>query len=822
MIFRLVSLIFKRTSALLFLSFVSLVIGGFLFGAVLTLTSSVTNYLAREARTLIGGDIIFSSPYPIDTRTDPFLSLRANGHTLAEARSFQGVFSSESGSTSPAAIRAVSHKFPLYGEVLLKDGEVFRYEPGLLYAEESFLNKLSVTKGDTLTFAGKSFVVGGVLLKEPDTISVGVSFAPKVIVFLDDIEMITLPLSESRTRYRLYIRENELVPIPQNERAVLKEYAREKRLRYDDSQDGPNNLLEGFSSLDDFIGIVLSVALFLVVINIFANLVYLLSRFRKTIALLKIYGATSKTIQKVFLTLFGAIGLVAGALGSTFGVYVADRILRAVSEIYIITLFAESGVMTVLLGAIFGLLFIIFAALPFLYLVKKVEGKELLLNQVSTKKTMSKGQLFLYTPIPLFVGGTLFVVSKNIIVSVGGVVICALLFVLFMGITFLILRYVYRLRSRFSFIVRSVVSFLYLRKLETLVSVAAIMTAFSLVFLVTAVQHNLEINLQRNISATAPSMYLVDISKSQLEEVRAIAGPTFKEYPIVRGRLLAVNNRDLLAEDNPELRREFNLTYRDTLIDGETLTKGTLGDSLDGRAKVPVSVDQSFAEELGGVTIGDTIQIFIQGVELTATITSVREVDSTSGIPFFYLVFPTNILSTFPATFFGTVTVGDAERNSIERVVASKFPNIIPIVTSSIVSAVTKLVSDVVTVIAFISIPSIVLGLLLIIVMLSQNMYERRGDVLVLRAFGLSRGRVARLFLIEGVFIVALAGILSYLIAHAIAFGLNIFLFSFTTFGFVFTPMYMILGNILLVAIISQLLSFTITRVSLKQLLAEK
>lgn len=821
MIFRLISLIAKRTSSLLLLSFFSLCIGGFLFGAVLTFTTSINTFLISEGKTLIGGDVVLSSPYPIDTGKEQFVRLRQQGHTVAEARSFQGVFTTDSGS-SPAAIRAVSALFPLYGKVELRDDIPFTYEPGGLYAEESFLNRLSLTIGDQVEFAGKMFTVRGVLLKEPDTISVGVSFAPKVIVFLSDVEAITVPLSESRTRYRVYVKENINAPLGTAMRNELKVYATENRLRFDDALDGPNNLLEGFSSIDDFVGVVLAVALFLVVINISANLVYLLSRFRKTIALLKIYGAQAKTIQKVFLTIFGVMGFIAGLIGSVAGIYVAYYVLNLVSEAYRISLSSNNFSLITLLGGVFGSLFIMLAALPFLYLVRKVEPKELLLNQMTTRKTFSVRQAFLYIPIPLFVGATLYFISRNILVSVGGVLVCVLVFIFFMATIYLILRAAYSTRERFPFIGRSIISFLYLRKIETLISVAAIMTAFSLVFLVTAVKSNLELNLRTNISASAPSMYLVDITKSQLSQVKAIAGSTFKEYPIVRGRLLYFNDRDLLQEDNRNLRREFNLTYRDTLIDGEVLTDGVLGDDMDGKVKVPVSIDTSFGEELGGVAIGDTIEIFIQGIQLKATITSIREVDSTSGTPFFYLVFPTEVLSSFPATFFGTVQVTEEKRKEIELSIARQFPNIIPIATASILSAVTELVESIVTVVALVSIPSIILGLILIVVMLSQNMYERSGDVLVLRAFGLTRKRVTLLFLLEGAFLVFLAGALSYLIAHLVAWGLNVFLFSFSSFGFVFLPLYIVVGNMVLIALVSYVLSFRVSKASLKKLLAEK
>lgn len=821
MILKLSSLLLKRASSLLLLSFFSLCIGGFLFGGVLTLTSSISTYLLSEGKTLIGGDIVMSSPYPIDLKKDIFTVLEAEGHRIKEVRSFQGVFTTAENS-SPAQIRAVSEEFPFYGKVLVEGDVPFGYEPLSLYAEESFLSRMGLSVGDGVDFAGKKFTVKGVLLKEPDTISVGISLAPKVIIFLPDIKDEATALSESRTRYTVYIKENELLPISTETRASLKTYATENRLRFDDALDGPNNLLDGFSAIDDFIGIILAVALFLVVINIGANLVYLLSRFRKTIALLKIYGAPSRSVEIVFLLIFGLTGFVAGLFGAYVGVLVARYVLEIVNTMYTITLSSSSLLPTMFLGGVFGSVFIVLASLPFLYLVKKVEPKELLLNQMKTKSSFSFVQVLLHLPIPLFVGVTLYGISRNALISVFGIVTCIFVFILFMAIVYALLKVAYRYRDSFSFLWRSITSFLYLRKLETLVSVAAIMTAFSLVFVVVSVRHNIETNVRTNINTSAPSMYLIDITASQIKTVEEIVGPSFKEYPVVRGRLLYVNNRNLLEENNRELRREFSLTYRDALIDGEKVVEGVFGDTQNGSVKNPVSIDASFAKELGGAKIGDTIEILIQGVEIKATITSVRETDSRSGTPFFYLVFPTQVLSSFPATFFATADVSDTERKIIERALAEQFPNVIPIVTSSIVSAVTELVENLVKVIALVSIPSIVLGLLLIVVMLSQNMYERSADVLVLRVFGLSRKRVTILFLMEGVVLVSLAGLLSYGIAHLIAWGLNEFLFSFTVFSFALSPLLIIVGNIVVVSVISYILSRNVATASLKKLLAEK
>lgn len=827
MIVRFFFLIFKRSYRILFLSFLSLLVGGFLFGVVLSFTKSAKDYLIREGKVLSGGDIILRSPYPIDINQEPLQRLIQNGHTLSSGKSFQAVFTSANGSsTAPSSVRVVSNLFPFYGKVLLKDGKEFRYQEGGIYVEQAFLEKISGNVGDVVVLSGAPFRVLGVIEKEPDAISFGISFTPKVILFEDDLIRLKLDLSQSRTQYKLYIKENENYPLTKNEVEDLEQFAKEEKVRLDDATDGPNNLIRGLSSVGNFIGIVLSIALFLVVINIITNLVYVLSRFRKTIALLKVYGATSFQIKSIYILLLGFIGVLSGALGSFLGWYATSFGVTLIATYIGISITLISGLYVTLLGSLFGAAFIIISAIPFLSSLKKVEPKELLSNQsqgttLKNWKAIRFKNLLIYTPIPLLLIGLIYLVSGDAMLALYSVLACAILFIFFMALAWGILRVLYTHKERFSFTLKSIISFLYLRNFETIITTSSIMTAFCGVFIVAAVSTNITTNLGSNVSKSAPSMYLVDITKTQLPEVKTIIGESFTEYPIVRGRLRTINQKDVALLNNPGLEREFNMTYRDTLIPGEKVVDGVFGNASES-GKNSVSIDKAFGDELGGVKLGDTVEVFIQGVTLTATITSIREVDSTSGIPFFYLVFPTSVLSSFPASYFGTADLSDEEKKPVEAKLASLFPNVIPIDTRIIVETLTSLLATVVTVVSLVGIPSIILGILLVLVMLYQSLYERSGDVLILRAFGFTKNNVTYLFIIESVFLSLVAGAIAYGVAHMVAFFLNIYLFSFTSFSFATLPLFIIIGNIAMVCIFSFTLSSVLVKTSLKKLLAEK
>ena len=822
MIIYFVKTIFIRSYKYLLLTFFSLLIGAFLFGTIVSLTSSLSSYVKEQGKSIIGGDIVLNSARPIDT-TDPiFLDLVNKGHTLSSELSLQAVFRNPAGTSSVAAsIRAVEPAYPLYGKILLKDGATFKIGNNQLYAEQVFLDKLNISVGQKVNLGSTTYTVAGVILKEPDGVSVGISFTPKVILAKADILLSTIDLSKSRVSNKVFIKQSTENNLTENDISQVSTFAKSNKIRFDDAKDGPNNLVSGLSSVKDFTGIVIAIALFLVAINIGANLTYILSKFKKTIALLKTFGATTRQIQSVYSLILGGVGLVAGAAGASLGAWFSNLLLLPTFSKYVSEVIPVSNVVPILiLGGISGLILIIISSVPFFNSLNLISPKELLLSISTRSSSTTLKRIVSYTPLPLFLALLLYIISGNIMLSVYSVFTLLLLFLIFSAITFVLISYLYTIRKRFSFMFSSILSFMKWRGLETVITSASIMTALAGVFIVSAVEQNILFNLQSNISKSAPALYLVDISSSQLSTVKKIAGPTFTEYPVIRGRLLGVNDRDMTNSTDGDISREFNMTYRSTLIEGETIVSGIWhGDKKTLNA---ASIDKSFGDRIGGVTIGDTITLFIQGITITANVASIHEANRSNGTPFFYMVFSPDVLSTFPASYFGTAEGNDVEVTRIESSIGEKYPNIIPIRTSKILDTVNQILTNVILLVKIIGIPSIVLGLMLVLVMTGQSLFERKSDVLVLRVFGLEQKRITFIFVAEVGALILVTTFISYFIAHLIAYLLNIFLFSFTLFAFAVMPLYISTGLLFVTIAFSFFITLSIIKSPLKKLLSEK
>jgi putative ABC transport system permease protein len=821
MIFYFVRLISLRSYKYLVLTAASLCIGAFLFGALSSLSQSVSTFFITQGATLIGGDISLTSGQPIDSSAEIFTRARSTGAMISSEYEFQTVFRNEAGTVSQTArIRAVDAAFPLYGSVVLEGGALFTLTERTIYADDAFIRALGAVVGDTVFVGDSPMAIAGRITSVPDAIATGVSFAPLVVMSSSDIVALGIDLKQSRVTYKVRIKQGADASASSRLSEELQTYSREKKMRFDDARDGPNTYIRGLSSVQDFAGIVLAIALFLVAVNIGANLAYIRARFLQTIALLKVYGATTRQIRAIYLSILGSIGFVSGVVGSYLGAYAATWVLPLFAAYTPETIEPVSSLPIAVLGGVSALVLCVISALPFLRSLRLVSPKQLLQRTTDSAEESWWSAYVWYVPIPVFLLVVLFGISQNVYLALYSVLVLVVLFVLFAGITYVCCRYAYARRARRSFNAQVLIASLWWRRAETIVTSAAIATAFTGICIVAAIERNIVVNVHGALDTSAPALYLVDITASQLPVVKKIAGLAFQPFAIVRGRLLAINDRDMTTSTDGGITREFNMTYRSERLPGESVSSGVWhGESGATNA---VSFDTSFAEQVGGVTVGDTVTVFIQGIEVMAQVTSMHTANRTSGAPFFYMVFSPDVLASFPVTYFGTYSGKPADVQAVRLQLGTQFPNIIPIETQTIVATVSTLVATLVAVVQGISVPSILLGLLLVLIMTGQSLYERRGDVLILRAFGFTQTSATRLFITEVVLLVLASAATAYGVAHVVAYVLNVYLFSFTSFTSALTPLYIVAAIVGAAAVYAYSISRSLVTDSLKKLLAEK
>jgi putative ABC transport system permease protein len=88
-----------------------------------------------------------------------------------------------------------------------------------------------------------------------------------------------------------------------------------------------------------------------------------------------------------------------------------------------------------------------------------------------------------------------------------------------------------------------------------------------------------------------------------------------------------------------------------------------------------ISIEEDAAKQLG-LTVGDTIELDIQGALVTGEISSIRQVEWGNFSTNFYMIFSPGSLDGAPHTFVATVRVMPSEEIALQQAVVSSYPNV--------------------------------------------------------------------------------------------------------------------------------------------------
>ena len=154
--------------------------------AVTGFAGNLDRALAREGKSLIGGDVELRSPRPLDTETEAVLAhLVARGAKITRVRELAAMARHpERPSTLLVELKAVGEGYPLYGRFATRPAgplaELLAGKGAL--ADETVLARLGVAIGDTVLVGDAPLVIRGVIQNEPDRAGRIISLGPRLLV----------------------------------------------------------------------------------------------------------------------------------------------------------------------------------------------------------------------------------------------------------------------------------------------------------------------------------------------------------------------------------------------------------------------------------------------------------------------------------------------------------------------------------------------------------------------------------------------------------------------------------------------------------------
>lgn len=831
-------------------------------GAIVALRSTIQNASASmvsEARNILTADVQIDSSREMNEAT------RAIVERIASARGVEGRTQTVEASTMlrPASdaregalmveLKGIEAPYPLYGEFKLANGEAFSHallaNNGVVVAA-SLLERLRLGVGDEVKIGNSTFQIRGVIGQEPGATG-GFRIGPRVFIAREQIAATGLTGFGSRSRNRILLKvpPAELNALVSDLRAGLKENLVSVR-SYKDSQEG---LSEQYTRSENYLSLTGLVILVLGGIGVSNVTRVFIEQKKRTIAVLKCVGASSRMITGVYLAQVLALGLA----GSLFGVLLARGALLFVARRFAETLPAnmsyELTAGAIAQGLLLGLLIsLLFSALPLLR-VRRIKPNMLLREDAAGSNGQSNdgdeaqidaGARGLWRRlrralsfrralasvrrigaaralVALFVLGGLVALAawQAGSIRVGAFFMAGLAATaLALNLTaMLVIFLVRRARHVRSFPLRHAINSLYRPGNQTRVVVLAVGLGAFLVIATQSLQANLVREFDPASRAALPNMFLIDVQTDQkagVEElVQQATGERPTLVPTVRTRIAAINGQSIDVDDKTRraqrgmLAREYVVTYRPQLEANETIVAGKFWDATPA-SEPEISIEEGMLG-LAGLELGGTITFDITGRRLTARVTSIRRVDWRNSRTGFLILFRPGALENAPQMLIAPINgpTGETERGRFQRALLDKYPNVSVIDVADILRAVTRILNNVTLAVSFIGGFVLLSGVLILVGSIAMTKWQRIYEAAVLKTLGAKRRVLLAIMLAEYGLLGLTAGTVGTLAALALSYALSRYVFELR---WSFTPWLYLAGLVataVLVAVVGALSS---------------
>jgi len=753
---------------------VCLFLGTGALAAIGTLTGSIESELASRGSSILGGDIEAEvwqrGPTPAEASAFAALGKVSSG-TRMQAMATAGPQNDEL--AAPIALKAVDASYPLVGALRLKDGRaVGAPPPGSLWLAEGAAERLGVKPGDTVRIGGQPLKVGGIVAEEPDALSEGFALGAVAIV-LDSFPAsagLTAPGAMYRTKLRVALR-------PGLDTAAEVKKLQERfpdaglRLRTrDKAAPGAERFIE---NMGQFLVLVGLAALAIAGIGIGGGVASYLDARRASIATLKVLGASSGDIARIYLLQIAAAALVGSLAGLAAGVLVTPLLASALGKLLPVSAGLVLDPAALARAAAYGLLVAMVFAAPPLLRARQFPAMALMRARVAPLALPWRAML---APVGLGLAaiiGLALASAADMRLTAGFLGGTAALLALLATLGWAIRRLAAHLPRPKNPLLRLALANVHRPGAQTGALVTALGFGLSAFVLLAVIETSLSANIARKVPARAPDYFVLDVPRDRLAEFenavhQTVPGAAIRSVPALRGAILAygpegrmtrVADLKAIPENAWALRGERGLTYADAVPEGNSLVEGQWWPKLYTGTPL-VSVDEKLRDALD-LKLGDMITISLLGVERSARIASFRRIDWDSMGFNYVLVFSPNAISDAPHNLAATIDIPPgAARAGLLRQLVRAFPASSVIETGAILRDARALLNQMSVAILAAASVTVLAGIAVLLGAIAAARASRLYDTVILRVLGASRGQLLALQLAEyGLLAAVLAGV---------------------------------------------------------------
>ena len=753
---------------------VCLFLGVATLAAIGSLTNSITEELANRGQAILGGDLEMAVAQREATTAE--LDAFKQAGTLSETMRMQAMARLPDGSdTQLVELKGVDTSYPLYGKFTLENGEtVSAPEPQEIYVTPALMQRLSMKIGDNISFGEASFTISGIIAEEPDRLSEGLSLGPVAITSLEGLRATKLiqPGSLFESKYRLKLPMTaDPGEIGDGLIAQFPHAAWEIKTR----DDGAPSTRRFIERMGQFLTLVGLASLVIAGIGVGNGVASYLRGKQGAIATLKILGADSAMIFRIYLFQIMAVAIGAIALGLIIGALAPLAIIQIAGDVLPIKPEFAIYPLPLVVSALYGFLIAIIFALPPLSRAKTIPAAGIIRGEGRSWRQIDRQS---WTGVGLAIAAILALAigtANEPLFSAAFIGAATAILLLLTGLGALIRWLASKAPRPKQPLLRLALTSLHRPGAQTGQLVVALGLGLTLFATLAAIQTSLTNEIRSTVPRDAPSFFVLDIPVERTGEFRSKVKETSGDadiniVPTLRGTITEfagqrVSELETLPEGAWVLRGDRGLTYSATIPEGSEIAAGEWWDAdYDGPPLVSVDEEQGAAL---GLRIGDSLTVSLLGVEIPATVASFRKVNWRNFGFNYVLVFPPSVLADVPHNVAATIQLETAKEDQLLSTLPREFPSISMVKVKEIASQIGDILNQMATAIAAAASIAIFSGIAVLVGAIAASRQTRVYDSVILKLLGATRAQILTVQAIE-------YAVLAFLLS-AVALGLGLF-----------------------------------------------
>ncbi len=735
--------------------------------AISLCTDRLQQSFQSNAAELIAADLAINSSSPVA----PAWLEYAQSHALntAQATEFSSVLM-EHEELLLTSVKAVSQHYPLKGALKTSayNQDMSQHQgplPGMAWVDQRVLSALTLSLGESITIGDKAFILEKILTNEPDRQGNFFRFAPRVLINEQDLNATHSVQPGSHIHYTYYFSGKQDALHVFNQWLLPQLQPDQKIINAHDSRPDIANALD---KAQDY----LQLASILILIISAAAIALATQRYherhRSHTALLRCLGCSQHELFSLFVMQFCLLGILTSFIGTAVGALLQQFMSPFLSQ-YLSTDLASPSLLSFGSGFILGLSLLLSCALPPLLHLKHVSALSIFRHELGPLPTTA---WLSYALALTLIASLLWQSSHNLALTallLGIGLLCTLIFA---ALLWLLLTQLHHLLPKLSLTYRLGLQHLTQHPALTIGQLLAFTSLLITLNLSISLRNDLLTEWQQQLPAHAANHFAMNIFPTQLPVYEAwlhnaeLIGNTV--YPIVRGRLIAINNQPLTSlapknslEENAK-HRELSLTWSHDLPDDNLLSAGAWWSAQDAAGLV--SVEQKLAANLD-IKLGDMLTFSVTQQRFTARVSSVRKLNWNNMKPNFYMLFSPGTLNAFPSTYLTSFYLAEHQETHLTSLI-KQLPNVNLIDIDQLLKQIKTILDALSYIVNFILCFAWFAAICLFLAALSVRLRTRQYETALLRVFGADRRLLKRVQTIEFACLGALSGILAIAVSN--------------------------------------------------------